>query len=126
MSAGERTYAHRAPPAGLLPDSGNAVDRHRRPPDYEGLDGRGLPCTRPGRCIAELPTTEERGRALEAATLEIANALNTVAQRRIGFGTPVHVAFGITRQAAKNHGQATLLLMKGDSLPLAWCGYLTP
>ncbi len=94
-------------------------------PDYEALDGRGLPYVRPAQCIGELPTPDERGRALEAATYEIARTLNTVAQRRVGFGTPVHVAFGMTRQAAKNHPQAKLLLLKGDAVPLSVCGCFT-
>ena len=93
-------------------------------PEYEALDGRGLPYVRPAKCIGELPTQDERVRALEAATLEMARRLNSSAQRRIGFGTPVHVAFGLTRQQAKNHEQASLLLMKGDVLPLGLCGAL--
>ncbi len=94
-------------------------------PEYEALDGRGLPFVRLAQCIGELPTPEERCHALEAATMEIAKVLNSVAQRRIGFGTPVHVAFGMTRQAAKNHAQAKLLLMKGDAVPLSRCGCFT-
>ena len=91
-------------------------------PQYEALDKEGLPYTRAAQSIGELPKPEDRRKALEAATLEIAKQLNSVAQRRIGFGTPVHVAFGLTRQQAKNHAQASLLLVKGDALPLSCCG----
>lgn len=90
-------------------------------PLYEALDGNGLSYTRPAQTVGELPTPEERGRALEDATMQVAKALGTAAQRRIGFGTPVHVAFGLSRQQAKNHPQAKLLLTKGDDLPLRWC-----
>ena len=91
-------------------------------PDYEALDARGLPYVRPAQCIGELARPEDRGQALESATMEIARLLSITAQRRIGFGTPVHVAFSLTRQQAKNHTQAKLLLLKGDAVPLSQCG----
>lgn len=94
-------------------------------PSIEALDGSGLPYVRPARCVGELPAVEDRGLALESATMEVARLLNAAAQRRIGFGTPVHVAFGMTRQAAKNHAQAKLLLMKGEDVPLSQCGCFT-
>ena len=118
--------AHWEQPGGRLSSAGAHDPRARRAPDYEALDGQGLPYVRPAQCICELPTPQERGRALESATMEIARVLNSVAQRRIGFGTPVHIAFGMTRQAAKNHAHAKILLMKGDAVPLSWCGCFTP
>lgn len=90
-------------------------------PDYEALDAAGLPFVRPAKIIAELPTPEVRAAALDSATQSVAKQLNSVAQRRIGFGTPVHVAFGMTRQQAKNHPQAKLLLTLGESLSLDLC-----
>jgi len=93
-------------------------------PEYEALGGQGLPYVRAAQSIGELPTPDARSSALESATLEIARSLGTSAQRRIGFGTPVHVAFGLTRQQAKNHDDAKLLLLKGEALPLRYCGYI--
>lgn len=90
-------------------------------PDYEALDGQGLPYVRPARVVGELPSPEERFVALESATQEVAKLLQINAQRRIPFGGPVFVAFGLTRPQAKNHAQAQLLLTTGDSLSLDYC-----
>lgn len=90
-------------------------------PHREALDARGLPLPRPAAVVGELRTAEERRAALESATLAIARQLLTPAQRRIGFGTPVHVAFGMSRQQAKGHVRAELLLTKGDAIPLDYC-----
>jgi len=90
-------------------------------PDYEALDTQGFPYIRAARVVGELPTPEERGAALQAATVEISDRLQLKAQKEICFGTPVHLAFGMTRQQAKNHPQAELLLKKGDEVPLDFC-----
>ena len=90
-------------------------------PDYEALDGHGLPHVRQAKIVGELPTPNARMAALDSATLEVAKVLNTTAARRIPFGGPVFVAFGFTRQQAKNHHEAKLLLTAGDDLSLDYC-----
>lgn len=90
-------------------------------PDYEALNVQGLPYVRTARVVAELPTPEARSTALNSATQEIAERLQAAAQRKIGFGTPVFVAFGLTRPQAKVHEQAKLLLTMGGDLPLDYC-----
>lgn len=90
-------------------------------PQYEALDRQGIPYVRPAQVVAELPTPEARSSALEAATQEIAKRLRATAQRRIGFGVPVFVAFGLTRPQAKVHEQAKLLLTMGADLSLDFC-----
>jgi len=90
-------------------------------PDYEALDGQGLPYIRPSKVVGELSTPEARGAALESATMAVAKKLQLSALRRIGFGTPVHIAFGMTRQQAKNHVDAKLLLTLGDDVSLDFC-----
>lgn len=89
-------------------------------PEFED-DSSGLPRIRAARVIAELPTPESRAAALDSATHAVAKKLQAAAQRRIGFGTPVHVAFGLTRQQAKNHPAAALLLTIGSNLSLDIC-----
>ena len=90
-------------------------------PDYEALDGRGLPHIRQAKFVGELPTPNARMAALDSATLEVAKVLNTTAVRRIPFGGPVFIAFGFTRPQAKNHPKAKLLLTAGDDLSLDYC-----
>jgi hypothetical protein len=90
-------------------------------PDYEALDGNGLPYVRKANIVGELATPEARGAALASATIEVAKILNSPATRRIPFGGPVFIAFGLTRPQAKNHPQATLLLTFGDDLSLDYC-----
>ncbi|MDZ7920664.1 hypothetical protein [Rhodoferax sp.] len=53
--------------------------------------------------------------------MAVANELQLSAQRRIGFGVPVYVAFGLTRPQAKNHRAAKLLMTMGDDLSLDYC-----
>jgi hypothetical protein len=90
-------------------------------PDFEAIDRRGLPHVRAARVISELPSEQSRAAALDSATHAVAKQLQSVAQRRIGFGTPVHVAFGLTRQQARNHPAASLLLTIGGELSLDHC-----
>lgn len=90
-------------------------------PNYEALDGQGLPYVRPARVISELPSSDARRNALDSATLDIAKRLQSLAIRQIGFGTPVFIAFGLTRQQAKVHEQAKLLLTMGCDLSLDFC-----
>lgn len=90
-------------------------------PDYEALNGQGLPYIRPARIVGELPTPEARLAALDSATHAIAKRLGITALRRIGFGSPVHVAFGLTRPQARNHAMASLLLTAGDDISLDHC-----
>lgn len=90
-------------------------------PDYESLDAQGLPHIRPAQTVAELATPDARISALSSATLEIAKRMQAPALRRIGIGTPVFIAFGLTRSQAKVHIQAPLLLTMGADLSLDFC-----
>lgn len=90
-------------------------------PEYEALDGNGLPHIREARVVHELPTPEARGDALRSATQSIAQLLQITARRTIPFGAPVFVAFGLTRPQAKAHKLAQLLLTKGEDLSLDHC-----
>lgn len=90
-------------------------------PNYEALNRQGIPCIRVAQIVGELPTPDERSRALDSATQQVAKMLSSVATRRIPFGAPVFVAFGLTRPQAKNHAYATLLLTKGEDLSLDYC-----
>lgn len=93
---------------------------HLKRPAYEALDGQGVPFERPARVVGELPYAE-RGTALASATLEVAKRLNMAAQRQIPFGGPVFVAFGLSRQQAKQHAESALLMTRGDNLSLDYC-----
>lgn len=90
-------------------------------PDVEALDGHGLPYVRQAKIVGELPTPNARLAALDSGTLEGAKILNLAAVRRIPFGGPVFIAFGITRPQAKNHPKAQLLLTTGYDLSLDYC-----
>lgn len=96
------------------------VSKQMKRPDYEGLDKHGIPYTRPAITIGELPH-EDVSAALTSATREIESLLGVQALRRISYGTPVFVAFGLTRPQAKNHKEARLMLTKGESLSLDLC-----
>lgn len=89
-------------------------------PTYESLDGQGRPYDRPARVVGELPRSHVDS-ALASATLEVSKRLNIAAQRRIPYGAPVFVAFGLNRPQAKNHPAAALLLTKGDRISLDLC-----
>ena len=89
-------------------------------PTYEALDRQGLAYDRPARVVGELPHADVDA-ALASATQEVSKLLNIAAQRRIPFGSPVFVAFGLNRPQAKNHPEAALLLTKGDCLSLYLC-----
>lgn len=89
---------------------------------YEALDSRGSGYERDAAVIGELPTPEMRGEALVHATDEIARLTGLSALRRVPFGTPVYVAFGLRPVAAKAHAYASLLMTMGYSLSLTYCG----
>ena len=87
-------------------------------PDYEALDANGFPYIRKARIIGELPNAKDRLQALSTATPKVAAALGIKAKKTINFGTPVHMAFGLTRQQAKHHALSALLLTTGENLSL--------
>ncbi len=87
-------------------------------PDYEALDDIGIPYMRKALVIAELSTADARLAALEEATAALAERLGLKALKCIAFGTPTHLAFSMTRQQAKNHTAARLLLTQGGDLSL--------
>lgn len=89
-------------------------------PDYEALDVKGYPYVRPAKVVGELPTACVEAR-LGIATEAIAKLLGMPAKQRIFYGAPVFEAFGFSRAQAKKHGQAKLLLTKGESLSLELC-----
>ena len=95
-------------------------------PDYVALDGQGLNYARPSETIDELATPADRMAALETATHEVARRLQMTALHQIKFGTPVFVAFGLTRNQAKTHAFSDLLLKLGSSLSLDCCPEYSP
>jgi hypothetical protein len=90
-------------------------------PDYEALDGQGLPYVRTAKIVGELPTPECRTAALKEASEALGRKLGLKVHRTISFGTPSHLAFNMTRPQAKNHAEARLLLTKGEDLSLDHC-----
>lgn len=94
-------------------------------PIYEALSITGFPYERPAKIVGELPIGEVLN-ALETATLEVAKIIGVQAQRRIPYGAPVYVAFGLDRARAKNHQYAGLLLSKGENLSLELCSMHEP
>lgn len=87
-------------------------------PNYEALDAHGRPYLRPARLVGELPTAEARAIALQSATQVASQILGIKAVRRIPFGGPVFIAFGLSKPEAKKHAQSKLLLTIGESLSL--------
>lgn len=90
-------------------------------PNYEALDGQGLPYIRQARVVGELPTPSDRLVALASASKTLAGRLHLQLHQSIRFGTAVHLAFGLTRQQAKQHSEAKLLLTRGDDISLDQC-----
>lgn len=89
-------------------------------PIVEALDGQGFPRTREARYISDLPH-EERKQALAACGPTLSQAIGAPIVAPVRFGTPVHLAFGLTRPQAKNHPQRDLLLTPGCDLSLSYC-----
>lgn len=89
-------------------------------PTIDAFDKSGIPETRKAATISELPIGL-RDEALESATEALARHLQLAVQRRIGYGTPVHLAFGLTRNQAKMHPGVKLLLSDGGALSLDHC-----
>lgn len=88
----------------------------------EALDGQGRPYVRLARTVDELVTPEDRLKALEVATMVVARRLGMAAVRRIPYGAPVYLAFGLTKPQAKRHREAELLLKHGLDIELELCG----
>lgn len=95
-------------------------------PDYVALDGQGIDYVRPAHTIDELATPADRMAALETSTHEVARRVQMTALHQIKFGTPVFVAFGLTRNQAKTHAFSELLLKHGASLSLDCCPEYRP
>jgi len=91
-------------------------------PAVEALDGQGRPYVRPARTVGELLTPEDRLKALEVATMVVARRLGMAAVRRIPYGAPVYLAFGLTKPQAKAHREAVLMLKHGLDIELELCG----
>ena len=91
-------------------------------PEVEGLDAQGRPYFRQARTVDDLKTPEERLRALEDATMVVARRLGMSAVRRIPYGAPVYLAFGLTKPQAKRHREAEMLLKHGLDIELELCG----
>lgn len=91
-------------------------------PAVEALDGKGRSYLRPARTVDDLNTPEDRLRALEGATMVVARRLGMAAVRRIPYGAPVYLAFGLTKPQAMAHQEAALLLKHGLDIGLDLCG----
>ena len=90
-------------------------------PMYEALDKHGAPYMRLAKRIHELPEAKERKDALHEATASVAQRIGLQPKKDIAFGTPVFIAFGLTRQQVKHMPETTLLLQTGSDLSLALC-----
>lgn len=89
-------------------------------PNFEALDRTGLPLIREAKTIGELPPPNAP-QALQEATETIATRLGVPSHHPIALGTPVHLAFKMTRAQSKNHPQAKLLLLSGSEVSLDLC-----
>lgn len=90
-------------------------------PIYEALDRQGIPYLRPAEVVGELPH-EARKNALIEATPSIAAKIGIEYVRPVNHGTPVFCAFeNMTRNKAKQHPQAKLLLALGTDVSLDFC-----
>lgn len=87
-------------------------------PMYEAHGNGGLPVMREAQVVAELPQ-ESHAQALAEAGKVMEEMLGINMKRAIRTGQPVHLAFGLTRNQAKQHSDARLLLADGGSLSLA-------
>ena len=72
------------------------------------------------RTVGDLSSPAERLAVLDDATLRLAYWLGVAPQRRIPFGSPVCLAFGIDPAHARSHALAGVLLCRGADLSLAW------
>jgi hypothetical protein len=86
-------------------------------PDYEALDGQGLPYVRAAKIVGELPTPECMMAALNEASEALARKLGLTAHKTISFGAPVHLAVqpdqaaseeSCGRAAAAHHGRQSV------------------
>lgn len=73
---------------------------------------------RDARLIHELPTPERRKAACREAASRIGLLINRNPERPVFFGTPVYLAFGLTKATAKTHRHASLLMTNGSDIPL--------
>lgn len=89
-------------------------------PIVEALDSQGLPCLRAAMTVSDLPH-EERGHALQSCGPMLSQAIGAPIVSQLRYGTPVHLAFGMTRAQAKNHPQKKLLLTSGCDVLLDYC-----
>ena len=109
--------AHRITVAKTHAADGRPSGASKRP-DYEALDGVGLPYVRSALVVGELPLVQ-RMQALDAATESVAALTGLKAVKSIHVGAPVFLAFeGMNRARAKNHPAAQLLLTMGDDVSL--------
>jgi hypothetical protein len=89
-------------------------------PDYLALDNHGLEYKRSAAVIGELPH-QEVAKACKEAAGAISKLLGTQAPESLKFGLPVFASFKMTRQQAKHHAQAALLLSPAHAVSLAYC-----
>lgn len=89
---------------------------------YEALDEHGSAYVRDATVIGDLPTPAMRFEALDHATERIASLTGLSALRRVPFGAPTYVAFGLRPADAKRHAHASLLMTMGHALSLTYCG----
>ena len=95
-------------------------------PAYIALDNSGLEYTREAMKISELPQ-EMQNPALQEATARIAEKVELTPIKTIQLESPVFNCFaGMSRQKAKNHMLAWLLLQKGSEVSLSYCDSYDP
>jgi hypothetical protein len=93
------------------------IDYYGIPYEAFGQEGAFI---RDARIIGELPNAM-RMRACEDATEGVNDLLQIVAQERVAYGTPIYLAYGMTRADASSNPLASVLLLNGEALPLTYC-----
>ncbi len=76
------------------------------------------PYPKDARTVGDLPRPAERIRALQQATERLGYWLGLPVVRRIPFGSPVYLAYGMDVQTARAHPLSSLLLLRGMDLNL--------
>ena len=90
-------------------------------PIFDGADGQGIPMSRPAKVVGELPTAADQAAAFASALSTLGKQLGLKLVNEIRLGTPIHLAFGLSRQQAKQHELAQALLSRGDDVSLDLC-----
>jgi hypothetical protein len=89
-------------------------------PNYLALDADGVEYIRRALTVGELRHPECMP-ALKQATQGVGATVGLVPVKDISYGLPAYTAFGLTLPEAKSHSFSSLLLTKGEDIPLIFC-----